>query len=172
MSPIAIIHGTPTWVWVLLVVLVSRGIKAMKGGTAPLSKLAIVPLIFAGWGIAHLATQTLAGWHAAFVWLIAAAVGTGIGMLIASRTRFTVDPIEKSVTLPGSIVPLVLILATFAAKFWIGFEMATLAHPASLALYVLIDASVSGMVAGIFGGRFLTYLRTMKNASARMMLAA
>lgn len=45
-----ILLGTPTWVWVLLAVLVSRGMKAMKGGTAPLSKLGIVPAIFAGWG--------------------------------------------------------------------------------------------------------------------------
>jgi hypothetical protein len=172
MSPIAIIHGTPTWVWVLLVVLVSRGLNAMKGGTTPLSRLAIVPLVFAGWGIAHLVTEPLAGWHAALVWLVAAGAGMSVGMVIAARTHFTVDPIEKSVTLPGSIVPLVLILAAFAAKFWIGFEMATMAHPASLATYVLFDAGVSGAIAGIFGGRFLIYLRTMKEAGARMLLAA
>ena len=63
MSPAAIIHGTPVWVWVLLAVLLSRGFKALSSGTAPLSKLAIVPLIFAGWGIAHLIYHCCACHH-------------------------------------------------------------------------------------------------------------
>ncbi|MFM0336314.1 DUF6622 family protein [Paraburkholderia fungorum] len=167
MSPAAIIHGTPTWVWVLLVVLLSRGFKALRSGTASLSKLAIVPLIFAGWGIAHLLSDPLAGWSAAIAWTTGALVGMMGGVFIASRSRFMVDPIANTVMLPGSVLPLLLIIATFVTKFWLGVEFATVTDASSLGTVVLIDAVVSGAVAGVFAGRFFTYWRAL---SARRTL--
>ncbi|SAL41165.1 hypothetical protein AWB71_02077 [Caballeronia peredens] len=165
MSPVAIIQGTPTWVWVLLAFLAYRGIKALQGGTAPLSKLAIVPLIFAGLGIAHMIHEPLAGWTAALAWIIGVGVGIAGGIFTASRTRFIVDPVARSVMLPGSYVPLLLIAITFITKFWLGFEMATVTNLAALMDYVLIDAAVSGVVAGMFAGRFITYWRAMNECS-------
>jgi hypothetical protein len=167
MSFAAIIHGTPIWVWVLLVYLLSRGFKAMNSGTAPLSRLAIVPLVFAVWGIAHLVTNPLTVWADAIVWVVAALAGVAGGVFMASRTRFIVDPIANTVMLPGSMLPLALIVITFAAKFWLGVELATATSLASLGTYMLISAAVSGAVAGMFAGRFLTYWRAM---SARRIL--
>lgn len=169
MSPAAIIHGTPIWVWVLLVVLVSRGFKALNSGTAPLSRLAIVPLIFAGWGIAHLISSPLAGWSDVIAWMTGSLVGIAAGVFLASRTRFIVDPISKTVMVPGSALPLLLIIAIFASKFWLGFEMATVTDVSSLGMYMLISAAVSGVIAGVFGGRFITYWRAM---SARRVVQA
>jgi hypothetical protein len=165
----AIIQGTPIWVWVLLVYLLSRGFKAMNSGTAPLSKLAVVPLIFTAWGILHLITDPLAGWSSAIVWVVGALIGIAGGVFIASRTRFIVDPQANTVMLPGSMVPLALIVITFAAKFWLGVEVATATSLASLGVYMLLGAAVSGVVAGVFAGRFLTYWRAM---SARRALRA
>jgi hypothetical protein len=162
MSLAAIIHGTPMWVWVLLVVLLSRGFKALKSGTAPLSKLALIPLIFAGWGIAHLIFDPLVGWSSAIAWMAGALVGVMGGVFIASRSRFIVDPVANTVMLPGSVVPLLLIIVTFAVKFWLGVELATVTDVASLGMVVLIDAVVSGAVAGVFAGRFFTYWRALR----------
>ncbi|MBP0590879.1 hypothetical protein J8I87_14395 [Paraburkholderia sp. LEh10] len=167
MSPAEIIYGTPIWVWVLLVVLLSRGFKALNSGTSPLSTLAITPLIFAGWGILHLVSDPLAGWSSVIVWVAGAIAGIAGGVFIASRSRFIVDPIANTVMLPGSVVPLLLIIATFAAKFWLGVETATATDISSLGMYMLTDAAVSGVVAGVFGGRFITYWRAL---SARRML--
>jgi hypothetical protein len=161
MSLAAVIHGTPVWVWVLLVVLLSRGFKALRSGTAPLSKLALIPLIFAVWGIAHLLSDPLVGWSSAVAWITGALVGVAGGVFIASRSRFIVDPIANTVMLPGSVVPLLLIIVTFAVKFWLGVEFATVTDVASLGVFVLIDAVVSGAVAGVFAGRFFTYWRAL-----------
>ncbi|AQH04948.1 hypothetical protein A9R05_36500 (plasmid) [Burkholderia sp. KK1] len=161
MSLFAIIQGTPTWVWVLLAFLVYRGVKALQTRTTPLSKLAIIPLIFAGMGIAHLISAPLAGWAAVAAWVVALGAGFIGGVFNASRTRFIVDPMALTVMSPGSVVPLVLILATFATKFWLGFELATVTNVAALANYVVIDAAVSGAVAGMFAGRFYTYWKAL-----------
>jgi hypothetical protein len=95
--------------------------------------------------------------------VIGALIGVIAGMAIASRTAFAVDPVQRSVTLPGSIVPLALIVVTFAMKFWIGFEVATSAGLARDSGYVVLDGLVSGIVAGVFAGRFLTYFRRIRS---------
>lgn len=145
----------------LLAFLVYRGVKALQTRTTPLSKLAIIPLIFAGMGIAHLISAPLAGWAAVAAWVLALGAGFIGGVFNASRTRFIVDPMALTVMSPGSVVPLVLILATFATKFWLGFELATVTNVAALANYVVIDAAVSGAVAGMFAGRFYTYWKAL-----------
>ncbi|QGZ66647.1 DUF6622 family protein [Paraburkholderia acidisoli] len=164
MSFQAILQGTPTWVWVLLVFLLSRGVKALKGGTAPLSRLALVPAIFAVWGATHLLTDPFASWAAALAWLAAVCAGIAGGLHLARRSGFSVDPVARTVTLPGSAVPLVLIVVIFAAKFWLGVAHATVTDAAAHAQYATLGAAVSGVVAGIFAGRFLSYVQAMRNA--------
>jgi hypothetical protein len=156
MSLDAILSGTPVWVSALLAFLVSRVMKALKGGTAPLSKLAIVPAVFAGWGILHLFRESGANWHAGLIWIAGAVLGVCGGVALARASGMSVDRERETVTLPGSAVPLVVMLVTFASKFWIGFELATTPVD-SASMFVLLDAAVSGVAAGIFAGRFLIY---------------
>ncbi|HWT37125.1 MAG TPA: DUF6622 family protein, partial [Paraburkholderia sp.] len=111
----------------------------------------------------------LAGWSSAIVWVVCALAGVAGGVFIASRTRFIVDPVANTIMLPGSMVPLALIIITFAARFWLGVELATATSLASLGMYVLLSAAVSGAVAGVFAGRFLTYWRAI---SARRVIQA
>jgi len=160
-----ILQGTPVWVWFLLAYLLSRGFKAMQGGTAPLGKLAIVPAVFAAWGLLHLMKEPAAGWNTGLGWIVGAVAGIGIGVLLARRSGLTVDRVKKAVTLPGSIVPLALMLLTFASKFWLGVELA-MTHAGTDSLYVVLDGLVSGLVAGIFAGRFLVYCLAFRPASA------
>jgi L-asparagine transporter-like permease len=54
-----------------------------------------------------------------------------------------------------------MMIAIFITKFWLGFEMANVTNASSLGNYVLIGAAVSGVVAGVFTGRFITYWRAM-----------
>ena len=156
MSLQTILSHTPAWVWIVLAFLISRGFKALKGGTVPLSKLAIVPAVFAVWGLMHLFKEPSAGWVTGLAWLVGAAAGLGMGTLLARTSGMTVDRVQKTVTLPGSVVPLLLILVTFASKFWLSVELAT-THAGVDSIYTILDGLVSGLVAGIFAGRFLIY---------------
>ncbi|MDP9152624.1 DUF6622 family protein [Caballeronia sordidicola] len=168
MSIEAILHGTPVWVWILLAYLLSRGFKAMKGGTAPLTKLAIVPVIFTGWGLLNLFKEPAAGWNTGLAWVLGAVFGIGIGVVLARRSGMTVDRALKTVTLPGSVVPLVLMLLTFVSKFWLGVELAVM-HAGPDSMYVVLGGLVSGLVAGIFAGRFLMYCLAFRPVSAATM---
>jgi len=152
-----ILLGAPTWVWVVLAVLVSRGMKALKGGTASLSKLGIVPAVFAAWGLLRLLSDSVTGRDTALMWVAGGALGVGIGVAVAKRSGMTVDRVRRTVTLPGSAVPLMLILLIFATRFWIGFELATTAQIGVDSTFVELDGLMAGVVAGIFAGRFLIY---------------
>lgn len=169
MSAATIIHGTPAWVWVLLLFLLSRGWSALSSRTVPLSRLAIIPLIFTGWGIVHLALNPLAGWSTVIVWVTASLVGVVAGAFIAGKSRFVVDPVANTVLVPGSALPLILMISIFAVRFWLGFHMATAIDSSLVGVYVVIGAAVSGIVAGVFCGRFITYWRAI--AARRVMQA-
>jgi hypothetical protein len=164
MNMMNIVSGTPVWVWVLLGVLVSRGMKALKGGTAPLSKLAVVPLAFAAWGVLHLLSDRASGLDAWMMWAAGALLGAGIGAMLAKRSGLSVNRAARTITLPGSAVPLVLIVVTFATKFWLGYELAT-THVAVDAGFVVLSALVSGVTAGIFTGRFLIYWLALRQTA-------
>lgn len=168
MSVETIMSRTPVWVWILLAYLVSRGLKALKGGMAPLSRLAIVPAVFTVWGLLHLFKEPSAGWVTGLAWLVGAAAGLGIGIVLARNSGMTVDRLQKTVTLPGSVVPLGLILLSFASKFWLSFELAT-THPGLDSMYIILDGLVSGLVAGIFAGRFLIYCLAFRPTTASTM---
>ncbi|BAN25226.1 putative uncharacterized protein [Caballeronia insecticola] len=137
--------------------LVARGMQALKGGTTPLAKRGLMPAVFAGWGVLHLLTERAAGWDTAMMWIVGAALGACIGAALAKKSGMTVDRARRTVTLPGSAIPLVLILVTFAMKFWIGFELATATNIGPDSMYIVLNGLVSGTVAGIFAGRFLIY---------------
>ncbi len=84
--------------------------------------------------------------------------------MLAQRSGMSVDRVARTVTLPGSVVPLVLILVTFAMKFWLGFELAT-THVSVDSGYVVLSALVSGVTAGIFTGRFAMYWLALQPSS-------
>ncbi|MGI4985808.1 MAG: DUF6622 family protein [Janthinobacterium lividum] len=155
----AILQHTPSWVWVLLAFLVFRGVKSMRGGTTKIHRLAIVPVIFTLWGLYGLAAQPATSWLA---WLSGILLGLAIGFVLARRSTITADRTHGTITLPGSPVPLVLMLLVFIVKFWLGFELAM--HAASPGSpYLMVAASVSGAVAGIFAGRFLVYVQACRH---------
>lgn len=159
-----ILAGTPWWVWVLLVVLVQRGIKALKPATGPLWRFAIIPVIFLAWGISSLIADL--GLTALSVggYLVALLVGTGLGWAMMTGVALRVDRERGLVRVPGGPATLILILVIFIVKYmigvWLGMDPAVVART----WFVLLDCGVSGLVAGMFAGRFAQMARRYRTA--------
>lgn len=162
MTMTAILQHTPSWVWVLLAFLVFRGVQSMRGGTTKIYRLAIVPVIFTLWGLYGLITQPTMNWLACSAWLAGVLLGLASGFAMARRSAMTADRIHGTITLPGSPVPLMLMLLIFIVKFWLGFALATHATPPD-SPYPILAALVSGLVAGIFVGRFSAYVQAIRH---------
>ena len=158
---------TPFWVWFLLIALVWLGHSQSKRRTASLAKVAILPLVMVGlslqgtmnafgpqalvlgvWGAAGLTTLTLA-----------------MGLALPAATHYNAD--SQRFDLPGSWVPLFLILGIFCTKYTVGALTAVqpaLAHGDG---FSLAFAALYGAFSGIFlgrAGRLLRLSRAVRTA--------
>jgi hypothetical protein len=155
MAPIQqIITNTPIWVWVLLAYLLFIGIRALRPGTAPLWRIAIMPMIFFVWGLASLYSMHGLGLSRVLPWAVALVAGIAIGMLIASLQPIRADKTRHLVRTAGGPLTLILIVLIFTTKYEFGFLQAT--QPALFAepRFWLSEIAISGVLAGMFVGRF------------------
>jgi hypothetical protein len=149
-GPLTILQHSPWWIYPLLLLLVWFGVRGMRPRTLPIWRLAIVPLVFIGWGIVSILSRPTASGGLIADWLVCAAVGAGTARLSTRRMTVAIDSLRGKVTLQGSIGPLVRNLLVFAMKYAVGVAMALL--PTRRAEIALLDIGVSGAMAGYFLG--------------------
>ncbi len=153
---------TPTWVWLLLAFLVTRGIAAMKPGETSLQKLAIVPALFTAWGawsISHRFGTSLSAWGE---WLAGIGTGAALGWLLLDRLKLTMDRSTGKLWRNADFSLLPLLLITFLVKY--GFEVAFAVSPSLTAnagfsaAYLLL----AGGFTGLFIGKYCRYLASLR----------
>ncbi len=154
-----IITNTPVWVWGLLAALLALGFSQTRDRTFSLPRLLITPLMLGAislWGTisAFGASATVLGsWGATTLLLllivtqIALPAGTGY------------EPARRQFAVPGSWVPMLLILGIFMTKYAVGVSLGM--HPELKANgnFVLAVATLYGCFSGIFAGRAVRLLR-------------
>lgn len=155
-----ILKHIPWYVYVLLYILVVRGIKALKDNVISLKKVLILPVAMNLWVIIEL--QQMFGFQHLTVLMgfgLSLLVGAGFGWFLICGKAFWV---ENGVLLRGNPVTLILVLSIFIVKFtiftWSGF------HP-ELWLqtwFVLGVIAIFGIIAGISLGRLVYILRVIQ----------
>ncbi len=159
---VRIVEGTPWWVWLLFAYLVVRGIKALRPSTGPVWRFAILPAVFLAWGIASLANDFGITALSAGSYLAGLAVGAGLGWLMPGGQAIRADRAHGLVQVPGGPTTLFLILAIFAVKYcfgvWMGMEPEVIAQ----GWFVMANCGLSGLIAGMFAGRFARLVRAYR----------
>ncbi len=150
---------TPVWVWVLLVFLVTRGVKGLKPAETTLGKLAIIPVVFTAWGLWALYHHYQLSFGSVLQWLAGIAAGALVGWWLLRRLEITVDPASGRMHRAADYSLLPLLLVTFAVKY--GFQAALTVDPAlsGNSGFRMADLLLSGGFTGIFIGKFLRYAR-------------
>lgn len=146
-----ILLQTPHWVWGLLAALTVIGFKQTLPRRRSLRSSTGLPLlmvILSLYGVASaFSSQPLA--------LIAWAGGGAVTLLLAQTLRVWSEirwlPQERSVLMPGSWLPLVLLLGLFAIRFGVAVALSTTPSLAVDAGF----AGLAGLVYGAFSGMFL-----------------
>ena len=154
---LTIVQRTPLWVWGLLAALLALGASQMRQRTAGLRRVFTLPLGMAAFSIVSLAAafgNTPAPGLAA-AWMLACASLAGLGLWLRPQppaaTRY--HAASRHFDLPGSAVPLLLIVALFFTRYAVNVELAlqpTLAREAGFALQV---AALYGAFSGLFALR-------------------
>jgi hypothetical protein len=148
---IAILQHTPTWVFFLLAGLVALGVLQAFPRSVTLRRTIILPLALLGWSLQGVASNfghqpvALLAWAGGVVLALSAVHGR----IDTSAVRYAAD--SRRFQVPGSWLPLVLILSLFTLKFCVGVMLAM--EPALRQSTGLATAVCAGY--GLFSGLFL-----------------
>ncbi|KLU27737.1 hypothetical protein EOS_02820 [Caballeronia mineralivorans PML1(12)] len=164
-----ILQHTPHWVWGALAVLVSLGIKQTLPRRRTLCFATAVPIAMTAlsfYGVMSVFAQqsiALAAWAAAVLAAVALSHAVGVG----SKARRLAS--EERLLVPGSWVPMMLILGLFVIRFGANIMLAI--HP-DLGMDTLFAISVSfayGAFSGVFLARGLAMWRIARQAQLPSM---
>jgi hypothetical protein len=166
---ISILQHTPHWVWWLLAALISLGVSQMQPQQKTLRAATAIPVAMAAlsfYGVVSVFSHesiALVAWAAAMLAALATSHAAGIG----SNARWLAA--EQRLLVPGSWIPLMLMLGLFIIKF--GANVMLAMHP-DLSVDGLFAGLVSlayGAFSGIFLARGLAMWRVARQAQASSM---
>jgi hypothetical protein len=148
-----ILAHTPTWVFGLFAALLVLGLKQLSPSRPGLRRVVVMPLAMTGLSIYGTVSAFGATPAVLLAWLLAAAV-TALAVLRRSGApAVTYDAASQRFAVPGSAVPLALMMGIFFLKYAVGVALAM--HPAlrqDPMLTVLVGALYGGF-SGVFAAR-------------------
>lgn len=147
------IKDTPTYVWILLIFLIWRGIKALFDRQMRLERLFILPLIFLIWAVYSVIHETYFADISLLIMLIGLIVGVLIGYKIGQlQSRLSNGTKENFVIRHGSPLTLIMVLIIFIVKFILTALIFIYPKIYYLLTYNLLFGVLSGILDGIFWG--------------------
>lgn len=172
---LSIARQTPTWVWGLLAALLALGLSQLRPREASLSRVVLMPLGMAAYSVYGLFSAFGANPGSALAaWLLAAPLVAGASLLWSLQppagVRYYAG--EARFHLPGSAVPLLLILGIFFTKYIVGVELAlqpTLARDSAFTVQI---AALYGLFNGVFLARAARLWRLARNGATAALAAA
>ncbi|MEO8806255.1 MAG: DUF6622 family protein [Burkholderiaceae bacterium] len=167
---IAIVQHTPVWVWGLLAVLVVLGLSQTRSREMGLTRVTVLPLV--------LTALSLGGVLSAFghlpvafaAWAAGIAAALGLARRAVAVRGASWSPSRGLLHVPGSWLPLVLIVSLFALKYGAGVSLALAPALASDTSFAGLCSLAYGTFSGLFLARALS-LRSLATRSATMQAA-
>ena len=154
-----ILINTPLWVWGLLAALLALGFSQARSRTAGVARITLLPLGLGAFSLygtvsAFGATPTVIG-----SWLAA----TTLLLLIVTQMPLPAGVRYESATrqfhLPGSWVPMALIMGIFLTKYVVGVSLVMHPELKADANFILAIGTLYGAYSGIFAGRAVRLIR-------------
>jgi hypothetical protein len=168
-AAVTIVQRTPVWVWGLLAGLLLLGaVQLRQRRIRPLRSL-LMPLVLALFSLIGLGRDLSSGGWAGLAfgaWLLAAAA-----VLFATRrlgppagTRY--EPGTGLIHLPGSPLPLMIIMAIFLLKYGMGVELALQPALTAQPAFALGLAATYGALSGLLAARSAALWRLVSDRTA------
>ena len=167
---IAIVQHTPVWVWGLLVALVALGLSQVRDREVTLARVSILPLVLLALSASGVlsafghAPVAMGGWAA------------GVGMALAFGRQFVAvrgarwSAQAGLLHVPGSWLPLTLIVGLFCIKYFAGASIAISPAIAHDATFAGLCSLAYGSFSGLFAARALS-LRLLATRSTGLSAA-
>ncbi|ETT69046.1 MULTISPECIES: DUF6622 family protein [Paenibacillus] len=142
-----VISSTPSWVWILFILLFIMGIKNSQERPVIFSRMFIAPLIFMAWGLRTITTTFPQLGLTLTSYMIFIIPGFLIGYLLNKRYQSFVRK-ESVVFKKKSYLPLFIVLLNFIVKYILNV-MLIFYHSS---VFHIIYSSANGLTVGLFFG--------------------
>jgi len=154
-----ILTHTPTWVFVLLAVLLALGVQQLFPRRVSLTRATLMPLAMTALSVSGVVTAFGAASAALVVWALAtvAAAALSLRRPLPAGTRY--DTASRSFFIAGSAVPMAMILGIFSTKYAVGVGLALHPELAQSAGFALTIGALYGAFSGLFAARVLALWR-------------
>ncbi|RYF55026.1 MAG: hypothetical protein EOO27_22150 [Comamonadaceae bacterium] len=152
---IPILERTPYWVWGVLAALIAFGISQLRPRRVSVARALGVPMAFKllsvlGVMSAFKASENLG--YALAIWSVIAVVSAALLAMLRpappAGTQYLTG--AHKFELPGSTVPLLLVLGIFLTKYYVNVEATLQPEMKNDSGFVFIVASAYGLFSGVF----------------------
>jgi hypothetical protein len=165
---IEILKRTPSWVFVLFFVLLALGYSQSNDRVVSRGKVSILPvamIVLSFYGV-------LSAFGIAPVGLISWVVGVGVavwlGVTLASPRGVSFSTETQSFSVPGSWLPLALMMAIFFIKYAVGVILARQLSIARDPAFIGSIRFCYGLLSGVFLARALVVWRSARHGSKQI----
>ncbi|WMT41801.1 hypothetical protein RE628_04865 [Paenibacillus sp. D2_2] len=145
---------TPFWVWILLFILIKRGIAISQERPVNLSKMFLVPVIFMIWGLDKITTEFTHLGYCLISYVIFILPGILIGYLLYKK--------YQNFFKQGTVIfrkkcylPLIIILINFFVKYLLNVALGISPFFYDDISFNIIYSAVCGLSVGLFFGGIL-----------------
>jgi hypothetical protein len=154
-----IVLGAPLWVWPVLAVLLAAGIAQMRARSVPRAVVLGVPAVLTVLSLGGVLSSFGASAAALAAWLAGAVAALALNERLLGLPRGVRRVGGDRYAVPGSVVPLLLMLAIFATRFAVGAAAAVAPALVGGAWFVAGVGAVLGLLGGLFLARAWRILR-------------
>lgn len=149
------VAGTPLWVWGLFAALVAFGLSQARTRTLSRVRLAVGPLAMAAYSLFGVALAFGLSPAAVAIWIVGLAFALAAGAALKRPGDVRYLPESRSFEVPGSWIPLALILVIFLVRYVLAVSMAIDPSLRQATGFVFGTALTYGLLGGIFPARAL-----------------
>ncbi|MCB1110116.1 MAG: hypothetical protein KDK64_03985 [Chlamydiia bacterium] len=154
-----IIKNTPIYAWILLGLIVWKGVRARRLHQIPWKDLIIFPIVMVGWSF--YATYNRYEPAAFIYWTSSFILGVVLGPLFVRSLKMRIDKSARHVELSGSWIPLGLMLLIFSVRYFLGVMYGM--HSSLKGTPELLSVECfAATLSGILAGRILALYRKSK----------
>lgn len=161
-----IVFNTPFWVWLLLAFLLYRGFLASSGREVPLRKTLIIPLLMLMLSAQGMLSSFGLTALTAPVWLSCFLLAAGIVWWRFQAGNMLAQPQRGVIFVPGSWLPMALMISIFMTKYVVGVLLALHPEQAQQAPFAATVCALYGFFSGIFIGKMGRMLQLYRAAEA------
>lgn len=162
---------TPWWVYLLLVILIQRGIKARRPSVMTIWKLAILPVIFLAMDVLAMVRTRWIDLAMIVMWIVFLIAGGWAGILLVRNVAIRVDRANWIIGLPGLAHPASRDHRV-RAEIHDRLHWRVRSDVGELGPVHIASLVVGGFITGIFAGRFYAYLLKLFTAESEPLAIA